>query len=286
MNRSFLDRRCGYVDKSFGVYRNVVKGLREDLIGILSLLLRLESSPDLIPRADLSLLCADKSCEFTLVGHNYDTLIALRSYNVHSVILVNCHSNRSVDRAFSKESRFRLRNNREEISVVVKCYYSVRRCIANEYLSGDELSVYHLIGGNEHTLRRGEPIRNALLVSKFLNYEFELIVTVKNYDSVIAGIGNINIHVCVGLEVRGIGEIHLFLEVFASLRKRGIIFLKYRGISKPHILRVDCLDGVIRIGRMKRCSVDRVRIRLIRCRSSCRKSKYHYKHEHQTYNRC
>ena len=253
---AFVNGGGGYVNEVTVERDVVILGCHVGL-GVLSLLIGLESSPDDLPCGDGYCLCADKSGESTVAGHYDDTLVGGGGYNVKSFVLINCDCNRLINRVVIKQRAFRLLDHAVERAVSVEYYDTVCIGIADP----------DVLRGYEHTLRAGEAVHNALTVTEGGDDELELVVTVQHNDTVVRSVCDVNVLLIVTDHVTGVVEVEI----------------------EAHVCGVDGLLGGVSIRRIQSVSVDGVRVGLIcgacRSRQNCTGSD-HNESEHYTYNSC
>ena len=205
-NRALGNTGGGYVNKSVGGDCDAVIGSRDQIV--LSLVLRLEVSPDNIPCRESDRLRTDESNESTVCIHDDDTLVSGGGYDVHSAVLVNRHCNGTEGSALAQKLALRCVDLLlEDTSLSVKLDQT---CVTR---------ITHPNGGigNKHTLgtRKGtvDPLE-----SKALKRLYVFVVTIQDNDTVVTLISDVNVTLRVGDEIAGLVESLIQLHLLGGQR--------------------------------------------------------------------
>ena len=243
-NGAILDGRGGNVDQTLAlVDGDVVKLSGNLLLRSLTLLLGLEAAPDDLPRGHGNCLRADESGELALIGHNDDTLVGGGGYDVETVVRINGDSHGLVHGILIEQGGLGLLNDALEVTELIEDNDTVGAGIADP----DQLAVLLVCLGDEHALRSGELIGHALVVGEGGDGEVDLVVAVQHHDTVVTGIGDVDVLSLVGNQVAGILDGHV----------------------QAHVVGIDGGDGGVGVGRIQSLTVNRVHVGLVGRAGTC-----------------
>ena len=149
----------------------------------------------------------------------------------------DCHG--LVDRILVEQGGLGLLNDALEVTELIEDHDTVGAGIADP----DQLAVLLVGLGDEHALGSGQSVGNALVVGELGDGEVDLVVTVQHHDTVVTGIGDVDVLSLVSDHVAGVLDRNLQTHVVRANRADSGVCVGGVQSLAVHVVHVGLIGG-------------------------------------------